>query len=178
MTFFESTTWFVICLLTAVASRAFDAYTSRDFEYYGLTEGNPLMADKYGYFSITKQVVAGVLIFAVGVIAFQYTTKAWIFYAVIAIPSVIIALINQQSKTKKRKVQIEYLRSLRSVDGTDDRALAGFFARVPLKTKGGRTRYVLFGWIYSEASDQRIAQPDLWHRIWDVSQKAEGDWFK
>lgn len=192
MNFFDLHITFLVFTALLLASRYADQWTSVRAPWYGTSEGNKLMRGKYGSFSPVKNYVGTGVVVAVGTLLHflappdTHNGQGSAAYLAIYLPitgaSIWIAIRNYLFQKKKRKTQIAFLRSLREVDArehTPSEIAAVFNGLVLVKhLDSGRSRYELFGYIYTESAWADVARDDLQARIVVESRKPESQWFE
>lgn len=170
-----TTIFFIISIAILLAGRGLDIYSSLRFPYYGQKEGNSLNADKYGYFSLPKNILWTA---AVAVPVIVLTLLFWddlspggiLALLVGGLGSAAHGLTNLRPQKENRKKQLSILRRLR--DGEPIGWIGSINAR------GGRTRYLLFGWIYSEKTEIGEAVREIDERIFYLAKNTpESEWF-
>jgi hypothetical protein len=180
---------FFIGFALAVLSVLGDTVSSISFINYGLTEKNKLTRDKYGYFDTKKNLIlSGIFLGVVGAAGFcAVFIKEPFVTAFAAGMSFVIVLIrgyfgywkNEISKKETRQKQINTLRELKTLVGQSagEEQIQGFFQRLNLTMKAGRTFYPLFGFVYSDDMVQAVAIDEVQKRLMELSVKDESQWF-
>jgi len=178
---------FFVGFFGAIAAVILDWQSSKNFIYQGLTEGNKFATDKYGYFDVKKNLLlSAVMMAAVGVAGFYGVFAPEPFVAMFAgvmcgIPILLRggAYVKNIAAAKRGRVrQIEFLRQLKSYKSFEkpEEEIAVLFNPLLLTTRGGRTYYKLFGWIYSE-KPLAEAVDELQQKLADLSVRDESLWF-
>jgi hypothetical protein len=184
--------FFWLSLAALAVASYFHIRSSQNFQWYGQTEINPLWKDKYGFFTPVKYVVSLVIFVAVvSVIHFTVIDAGYqtgIVFYIMAGAFVVMTLKNNAAAKKNRAKQIEILTRLRSLS-TDENVLGGdaTVAAVlrpaqPIVTKGGRSWFRLFGWLWIDSKG--LANPipqtmidEIQTKIVEWSRRPEKDWF-
>lgn len=180
---------FFIGYALAVLSVLGDRATSIQFINFGLTEKNKLTRDKYGYFDAKKNMIlSGISLGVVGIAGFcaVFIDEPFVV-AFAAGMSFVIVLIrgyfgywkNKKAMKKSRQKQINTLLELRTLVGQSagEEQMQGFFQRLNLVMKEGRTFYDLFGFVYSDNLNQSFALEEVEKRLKELSLKDESQWF-
>lgn len=179
---------FVIGLIAASLVIVLDWQSSKNFIFYGLTEGNKLTTDRYGYFDVKKNLIISAASVSVIAVAGIYGLVAEERIVVLLsgvfclIPCFIRgkAFIGNIGALKRGRIkQIKLLRELRSVverDGTKEEIAAVFNGQL-VNQRGGRTYYRLFGWVYSETTNYGAAVTEIQKVLCEIVVADEKLWF-
>lgn len=174
--------------ITTAAVCFLDASSSKNFIYQGLTEGNRLATDKYGYFDVKKNLLlSGAMLLAAGAAGLYGVFASNSFVALFAalmcgIPILLRghAYFDNKAAAKRGRVrQIEFLRTLKIYLSFEkpSEEITVLFNPLIIAQIGGRTYYKLFGWIYSEKPDYAEAVSEIQWKLADLSKKDEAGWF-
>lgn len=171
----------ILIILMAIiyaAGRGADMWTSVRGLYYNTTEGNKLWRDKYGNFSLTKNLIASIALGVAIVIAAVYVDYLWTMFLPFAFGSWYVALANYRLQNANRVKQTEFLKDLLRIqnEGGTEVDLWVAFNEELMVTASGRTWYQQFAWIWElgEAVDVRAT---LVRRIADVALLPPAQWF-
>ena len=146
MTWYFWLSFIVACILSAA-----DIWSSRDMQYYNSHEANPLMRDKYGYFSMPKQIIGLIVIFGAGLILEYFTHSAWVFFGIIGVGRGIMAAVNVSGKRKMRKVQVVWLDGIAKLPD-DMQVISDYFFShgIGWRYVNGRLWLPFFAWFYED----------------------------
>jgi hypothetical protein len=78
MSFFDSWIFMFLMLLLYVAAASADVFTSLRFPEYGGLEITSLRRDKYGYFSIPKEMIISGILIAIAIAFHGLEPKSWL----------------------------------------------------------------------------------------------------
>jgi len=180
---------FLASFVLAIVAVLLDVKSSVKFIYFGVTEGNKLTRDKYGFIDTRKNLVlSAVSLVAVGVAGFygvfaNESLVAMVAGAMALVPAGLRGKAyfdNEKAMKEGREKQIKFLRELKAIalaSGRADEIDALFQPQNVNLNKGGRTYYRLFGWIYSENTNIYEAIDEIQKRITDLSLQEESRWF-
>jgi hypothetical protein len=170
-----------------------DTDSSKDFQYFGLTEGNSKAQDKHGFFAYKKNLILSYICAGVGIIAgflaILLVKDKDVAGAVMIIGGSLAAFFgamrwrqaikNEAAKKRKRKEQTEFLTRLKEHLSFEKPEIetVQLFDGMTAHTRNGQTRYELIGWIYSTKTDLQEALFDLQSQIVDLARKPENEWF-
>lgn len=182
---------FIAGFIAAVYAVYLDWQSSKNFIYYAQTEGNRKTTDKYGYFDVKKNlIISGAMLGVVavaGIIGMSLNKSegkvVLLFGAIFCLIPIYLrgsaAITNKRSAKINRERQTNFLRKIKAIAVLNGGAeeIAVEFNNYLITTRGGRTYYNLFGWVYSEQSDLNMALPEIQKRIVDIALQDESRWF-
>lgn len=162
--------------------RYWDFKYSLEFPYYGQSEANPLLRNKYGYVDVPRAIG-----YVIGSAAVMFLTLyfepqwAWILPAIASIVTFIIITQHWKSRKNIREKQIEFLKKLQALPPDSEISLG-----MRLYTRSNMHFYAYFGWIYELSPDEETAKrPEevirvsqiLSRRLLELAHRPEKEWF-
>lgn len=154
--------YFGVIAFAAVASYE-DAVSSTDFIYFGGMEGSGWVTDKYGYHSMLKELRLWGPIIGAGIVAPflpGFTSDKWsyiigmVIYGTIGAYRLNEAKRNRKKNREARVVQNQLVLRIRAaLSNPDPNAVQLAFDDQVAISKGGRTAYGNFGWLWSTNPD-------------------------
>lgn len=192
-------TLFWLSFIVAIVGRVLDIRSSMYFQYYNGSEAGWFLKDEMGYFSLWKNIVLAVIVYAL-ILAFHFYGDfgyiPTILFFGAGIVSAIVAFINTTSNNKKRRKQIEILGKLRDHlnNGSSQETLNEFFGFLAWTTEYDETRkrtnadgtveyyhvysYInLFAWIVSTKPTLYDARQECIAKVCEIARKPEKEWF-
>ncbi len=164
---------FFALLIVGVAGNGLDWYSSQDFEYYGLTEGNKLMRDENGFFNSRLNLIGSIVLVTLPFLVFifdpQYAAFAGVWNLIIGGVRGFVGFGNLKEKKENRVRQIAWLRRFKA---GEPMALK---LRQVSKTK--RWYSTLFGFFYVESGGQADAYSEITAKITALVNYPENQWF-
>lgn len=181
-------TLFTFALIAAIAGRILDMWSSRNFLYYNLAEGNSWFSDEHGNVRWFRNILASSILLGVCVAWQLFTNHApvpAIALFMIAIISVCITLVNTSAKRKKRQKQVEMFETLRELldDNSSEQTINEFFGQLAWtydRDDDGnliRTYVNLFAWLDSTSGIISLAQADVIDKVCSTARRDPSDWF-
>lgn len=160
-----------------------DWQSSKDFQYYGLTEGNSRTA-KGGFFDTRKNLLYSSAFVALIAVCGLVAPSARGFIGVMFIIPIVMRgamgwLRNIPAKRKGREKQIAFLRELRQMgtNGASGDEIRHFFLKLASLQIDGVTYYRLFGWVQSKQTDYETAIAEVRNDLVNLTATDEKDWF-
>jgi hypothetical protein len=173
---------FYILFFTWVVLRYWDVRYSLEFPYYGQSEANPLVRNRYGYVDIFRMMlfIAG-SIAAMFIVLYFEPAWAWLAPGLASIVTFIIITQHWKSRRNIREKQIAFLSKLRAIP-LDEEVTIG----MRLYTRHDMHFFAYFGWIYELSPSPEIAKtPEeiarvsriLARRLHELAHQPEEEWF-
>lgn len=161
---------YAISVAILAYGRYADIKSSKDFLYYGLTEGFAFSRDADGMFDLKKNLIgSAVFLAATTIAAFFVPLPAALANTIFGVVSFVIAKFhNEKKKANARERQIKILEEFRE---------GGQPYLGPLVTRNGKSFYGLFRWIFvtnldlNDAQAVMAAESILYLRIGDLAHQ-------
>lgn len=177
---------FLLALAIYTALRYLDIKSSRDFTFHGLTESKWFVRDQYKNFHEGKAVfvstTCAVPAFVCVWLDLTYFGVAWLL--ITGGVSGLWHFLNEASKTKARKFQVQWLTEMRAIAvltvfPPEPHEVDYLFQRLnPFITRRDRKFYGYFPWRYSTKELESEAITEVAKDLISLSRKSEDQWFR
>lgn len=154
--------------------RIADILYSKDFEYYSAMEANWLWRDKYGHFSVPKNIACSIAAFALMLLMVQFDEIGNIISGgamiITGVASFAIAYANKTGNEKARKVQhlvLDEINARMIRDG--EKSARAYIQFMPWIKSHDRSFYSLFAFVYSTAQDPQMASEEVERKLIELS---------
>jgi hypothetical protein len=165
--------WFIVSSILFWVGWYLDAEESKTYQYYGLKEAAKLWADSYGNFDYSKNLLWTGIYYVGAVVLGLFT--GWGAAFAVTIP---FAYRIVQSFLAKRHKKVNRLKQTQILSRYHNDPLAPEANLGMLMTRGGRSFFLLFKWLYIPASPNNEGIAAAHARIREYAQNTSpANWF-
>jgi hypothetical protein len=138
----------ILSIAPFFAGSYFDIKSSVPAKSHGFSEWNPVSKDKYGFFSLKRNLIFTGAILVIGILISFFTYDVFILFMIIGSGRLGIGLGQLQQLPHRRKDQNKWLDGIAELSG-DATELTNYFARFNFHWKyvDGKLWYPYFAWI-------------------------------